>query len=482
MREVFADFAAWLEQFVWGTTFEVEIFGQIFPISWLLILLLGTGIYLTVGFKFMPIRRLKAGFQILFSKKSNTHTEEHDGITPLQSLMTALSGTIGAGNIIGVASAILIGGPGAIFWMWMTALCGMATKYAEALMAIRYRTRDSEGMLIGGPMYYAKIGLGKSGLWIGGAYAVAMTCAGLATGHMVQANAISVVLSENFGVNHWITAVVLSGTVFAVIIGGLQSIARVAEFTVPTMGILYLLFGSAILIMNAGQIPEAFGLIFEGAFNGTAAVGGFAGAAISAAIQQGVSRGLYSNEAGTGSAAIAHASSEATDPIRQGEIAMLGTVIDTIIICTFTSLIILTVQIEIGGITQTAWLFGDDGNAGATLTSQAFAVGVPGGGYVVIFGQLIFAFTTIIAWSLYVERAGVFLSNEKFKLVFRMLSVTVVFLGCVGEFSTVWSFGLASLGLMAVPNLIALLLKSPELFAMTREAHEARIKAEKQNA
>ncbi len=468
MQAMFADFSAWLNQYVWGLP--------------MLTLLLGTGIYLTVGLKFMPVRRLKAGFKLLFSKKSNTHTEEHDGITPLQSLMTALSGTIGAGNIIGVASAILIGGPGAIFWMWMTALCGMATKYAEALMAIKYRTRDHDGMLIGGPMYYAKIGLGRGGLWLGGAYAVAMVIAGLATGHMVQANAISVVLNENFGVSNWITAVALSAIVFAVIIGGLQSIARVAEFTVPTMSVLYLLFGSAILVMNAGQIPTAFGLIFDGAINGTAAVGGFAGAAISAAIQQGVSRGLYSNEAGTGSAAIAHASSETKDPIRQGEIAMLGTVIDTIIICTFTSLIILTVQIEMGGVTQSAWLFGDDGNSGATLTSQAFAAGVPGGGYVVIFGQLIFAFTTIIAWSLYVERAGVFLSNEKFKIVFRTMSVAIVFLGCVGEFATIWAFGLASLGLMAVPNLITLLLKSPEIFAMTREAHEERQKLESQSA
>ncbi|MCC3860546.1 alanine/glycine:cation symporter family protein [Pseudemcibacter aquimaris] len=468
MEANLAALAAQLNAIVWG------------PI--MLALLLGTGVYLTIGLKFMPVRRLKAGFQLLFSKQSMTHTEEHDGITPLQSLMTALSGTIGAGNIIGVASAILIGGPGAIFWMWMTALCGMATKYAEAIMAIKYRTRNEEGMLIGGPMYYGKISLGKIGAILGVAYAIMMVIAGLATGHMVQANAISVVLNENFGVNNWVTAVGLSILVFGVIIGGLQSIARMAEITVPTMSILYLLFGTGILIMNAGQIPQAFGLIFDGAFNGTAAVGGFAGAAIAAAIQQGVSRGLYSNEAGTGSAAIAHASSETKEPIRQGEIAMLGTVIDTIIICTFTSLIILTVQIEMGGVVQSAWLFGDDGNAGATLTSQAFAAGIPGGGYVVIVGQLIFSFTTIIAWSLYVERAGVFLSNEKYKLMFRLSSVAVVFLGCVGEFSTIWAFGLASLGLMAAPNLIILLLNSPEIFKLTKEAHAARIEAAKQAA
>lgn len=462
-----------------------DLAGQLYGIVWnvvMPVLLLGTGVYLTIGLKLMPVRRLKAGFQTLFSKKSTQHTKANDGITPLQSLMTALSGTIGAGNIIGVASAILIGGPGAIFWMWMTALCGMATKYAEALMAIKYRTRSEDGMLIGGPMYYIRIGLEKKWWFLGAAYAIMMVIAGLATGHMVQANAISVVLSENFGVNNWVTAVLLSILVFVVIIGGVRSIARMAEITVPTMSILYLLCGAVILVINVEAIPTAFGLIFEGAFSGTAAVGGFAGAAISAAIAQGVSRGLYSNEAGTGSAAIAHASSETSDPIQQGEIAMLGTVIDTIIICTFTSLIILTVQIDIGGVVQSTWMFGDDGNSGAILTSQAFAAGLPGGGYVVIVGQLVFSFTTIIAWSLYVERAGVFLSSEKLIMVFRLLSVATVFLGCVGEFATIWAFGLATLGILAAPNLIALLIKSPEIFQMTREAHQKRLETKKQSA
>lgn len=462
-----------------------DLAGQLYGIVWnvvMPVLLLGTGVYLTIGLKLMPVRRLKAGFQTLFSKKSTQHTEANDGITPLQSLMTALSGTIGAGNIIGVASAILIGGPGAIFWMWMTALCGMATKYAEALMAIKYRTRSEDGMLIGGPMYYIRIGLEKKWWFLGAAYAIMMVIAGLATGHMVQANAISVVLSENFGVNNWVTAVLLSILVFVVIIGGVRSIARMAEITVPTMSILYLLCGAVILVINVDAIPTAFGLIFEGVFSGTAAVGGFAGAAISAAIAQGVSRGLYSNEAGTGSAAIAHASSETSDPIQQGEIAMLGTVIDTIIICTFTSLIILTVQIDIGGVVQSTWMFGDDGNSGAILTSQAFAAGLPGGGYVVIVGQLVFSFTTIIAWSLYVERAGVFLSSEKLIMVFRLLSVATVFLGCVGEFATIWAFGLATLGILAAPNLIALLIKSPEIFQMTREAHQKRLEIKKQSA
>ncbi len=459
-----------------------SIADKLYEIVWQIImpsLLLGTGVYLTIGLKFMPIRRLKAGFKILFSKKSNTHTEANDGITPMQSLMTALSGTIGAGNIIGVASAILIGGPGAIFWMWMTALCGMATKYAEALMAIKYRTRSEEGFLIGGPMYYIKIGLHKKWWFLGTAYAVMMVIAGLATGHMVQANAIAVVFEENFGIGRLVSGILLSVLVFIVIIGGLKSIARMAEITVPTMTVLYLICGTIILILNIDAIPTAFMLIFDGAFTGTAAVGGFAGAGIAAAIQQGVSRGLYSNEAGTGSAAIAHASSENADPIMQGEIAMLGTVIDTIIVCTFTSLIILTVQIDVGGIVQSTWMFGDDGNQGAVLTSQAFAAALPGGGYVVIIGQIIFSFTTIIAWSLYVERAGVFLSNEKYKMIFRISSVALVFAGCVGEFATIWAFGLATLGILAAPNLVALLIKSKEIFTMTNEAHQARLEHEK---
>ena len=458
-----------------------KLYGAVWDVT-MPTLLLGTGIYLTIGLRLMPIRRLKAGFESLFSKKAYTHTEANDGITPMQSLMTALSGTIGAGNIIGVASAILIGGPGAIFWMWMTAFCGMATKYAEGLMAIKYRERSEDGLLIGGPMYYIKIGLSKKWLFLGTSYAVMMVIAGLATGHMVQANAISVVLSENFGVNNWVTAVLLSILVFAVIIGGIKSIAKMAQVTVPTMTILYLLCGTIILISNASAIPAAFGLIFDGAFNGTAAVGGFSGAMIAAAIQQGVSRGLYSNEAGTGSAAIAHASSETQDPIVQGEIAMLGTVIDTIIICTFTALIILTVQIDVGGVIQSTWMFGDDGNSGAVLTSQAFAAGLPGGGYVVIIGQLIFSFTTIIAWSLYVERAGIFLSNEKYKTLFRLLSVGFVFAGCVGNFATIWAFGLATLGILAAPNLIALLIKSREIFAMTNKAHDARQKIKNKTA
>ena len=455
---------------------------QLYEIVWQIVmptLLLGTGVYLTIGLKLMPILRLKAGFKLLFSKEANTHTQAHDGITPMQSLMTALSGTIGAGNIIGVASAILIGGPGAIFWMWMTALCGMATKYAEALMAVKYRTRSEDGFLIGGPMYYIKIGLEKKWWFLGTAYAVMMVIAGLATGHMVQANALAVVFEENFGLERLYSGIILSILVFCVIIGGLKSIAKMAEITIPTMTILYLLCGTVILVLNAEAIPTAFGLIFDGAFSGTSAVGGFAGAGIAAAISQGVSRGLYSNEAGTGSAAIAHASSEVQDPIQQGEIAMLGTVIDTVIVCTFTALIILTVQIDIGGVIQSTWLFGDDGNQGAVLTSQAFAAALPGGGYVVIFGQIVFSFTTIIAWSLYVERAGVFLSSEKLKMVFRLLSVVFVFAGCVGEFSTIWAFGLATLGILAAPNLIALLIKSKEIFAMTKEAHANRLELEK---
>lgn len=459
MEAVLSDFAGQLNNIVWG------------PI--MMILLLGTGVYLTIGLKFMPVRRLKAGFQSLLSKKSSSHTDAMDGITPLQSLMTALSGTIGAGNIIGVASAIVIGGPGAVFWMWITALCGMASKYSEGLLAIKYRTKDNKGFFVGGPMYYMKLGLPAKWVWLGSVYAILMVLGGLATGNMIQANSIAKVFEFNFSINPNLSAVFLSLLVFAVIIGGIKSIARMAEVTVPLMTGLYLLSGITILILNANYIPNAFSLIFNGAFSGTAAAGGFVGAAVKAAIQSGIARGLYSNEAGAGSAAIAHGSSENTDPIKQGEIAMLGTFIDTIIVCTLTALIILTVQVEISeGVFQAAWqLTGSD----AVLTSKAFEAGIWGGGYIVIIGQVIFAFTTIITWSFYVESAAVFIGGEKIAKAFRIIYVIFVFIGCVGEFDTIWAFGLALFGIMAIPNLFTLLLKSKEIFSMTEKAHLERI-------
>ncbi len=455
-----AVFASELEQIVWG------------PI--MLTLLLGTGIYLTIGLKFMPIRRLKAGFKSLLSHSSTTHDPSVKGITPLQALMTSLSGTIGSGNIIGVATAIIMGGPGAVFWMWVTALCGMASKYSEGLLAIKYRTKNKQGFLVGGPMYYMKLGLPKKWVWLGSAYAILMVLGGLATGNMIQANSISQVLKINFSIDPTYSAIGLCILIFSVIIGGIQSISRLAEFTVPIMTGLYLLIGTIILVLNYASIPSAFTLIFDGAFSGTAAVGGFAGAAIKAAIQAGVARGLYSNEAGAGSAAIAHGSSENTDPIKQGEIAMLGTFIDTIIVCTMTSLIILTVQIETSGINQDVWSLA---GSGANLTSRAFSAGFSGGGYVVIVGQLIFAFTTMITWSFYVESAAVYLGGERVAKLFRIIYIMFVFIGCVSEFKTIWSFGVALFGIMALPNLITLLLKSKEIFAMTKEAHDKRQQA-----
>ena len=257
MELALAEFAQNLSNIVWG------------PI--MLTLLLGTGVYLTIGLKFMPIRRLKAGFKSLFSKKSMSHTDAHNGITPMQSLMTALSGTIGAGNIIGVAAAIVIGGPGAIFWMWITALCGMASKYAEGVLAIKYRTKDKNGFFVGGPMYYMKFGLPKKMVWLGSVYAVLMVLGGIGTGNMIQANAIAKVFEFNFSIDPYISGACLSLLVFVVIIGGIKSIARMAEVTVPVMTGLYLFVGIIILVLNFSSIPDAFMLIFDGAINGTAA-------------------------------------------------------------------------------------------------------------------------------------------------------------------------------------------------------------------
>ncbi len=307
-----------IEAFVWG------------PV--MLTLLLGTGIYLTIGLKFMPIRRIGTGFRLSFSGIRAKKGDKGD-ITPFQALTTALSATVGTGNIAGVATAITLGGPCAVFWMWMTALVGMATKYAEAVLAVRYREVDERGHYVGGPMYYIKHGLGKRWYWLAAAFAFFTLFSGLSSGNMVQANSIANVLSSNLDVSPMKTGIALAILTGAVIVGGIKSIARVAEFLVPFMAALYIVGGLTILALNITYIPSALALIVDGAFSGTAATGGFAGAAMKFAIQFGVARGIFSNEAGLGSAAIAHAAARTHDPVQQGTVAMLGTFIDTILLC-----------------------------------------------------------------------------------------------------------------------------------------------------
>ena len=488
--EAFQSVLNQVNAFVWG------------PV--MLVLLLGTGIYLTVGLRFMPIRRLGAGFRLAFSSRTAPDSAKGE-ITPFQALATALSATVGTGNIGGVATAIFVGGPGAIFWMWMTALFGMATKYAEAVLAVKYREVDEDGRFVGGPMYYIKNGMGPKWAWLGAAFAFFAMIAGFGIGNMFQANNVALVMKDSFSVPPLATGLLLSIGAFAVIIGGIKSIAYVAERLVPFMAVAYVTAALIVIFMNISYVPAAIWLIVDDAFTGSAAAGGFAGAAVMQAIRFGVARGIFSNEAGLGSAAIAHAAARTNNPVRQGTVAMLGTFIDTIIVCTMTALVILTVQLsspakvsllpQAGSVeTATAWRCpsGDEQTAidqgtlaaktietstvwhtcaqGASMTRLAFSDSLFGGEYVVVIGLIIFAFTTILGWSYYGERAAEYLLGTGAIIPYRLLWVAFLTVGATWELDLILLVSDTFNALMAVPNLIALLALSGTIFAVTKAA------------
>ena len=441
------------------TTWLTGLITTINGIVWgplMLVLILGTGFVLMVGLRLMPILKLGYGFQMLW--KGRRDQEGEGDISSFNALMTSLSATIGTGNIAGVATAIFLGGPGALFWMWMTALVGMATKYAEAVLAVHFRETSSDGHKVGGPMYYIKNGLSSRFAWLGTAFAIFGALAGFGIGNTIQANSVADVLSSKFGVEHWITGVIIASLVGLVLIGGIKRIAIVAGKLVPLMAVSYVFAGLVVLTIYADQIPAAFDLIFTYAFTPIAATGGFAGAAVWAAIRFGVARGVFSNEAGLGSAPIAHAAAMTNSPVRQGTVAMIGTFIDTIIICSITGLVIIV---------SGAWTSGE---TGATLSSVAFESALPGvGGYVVAFGLSVFAFTTILGWSVYGEKCVEYLFGVKSIVPFRVLWIVAVPLGAMANLSFIWLVADTLNALMALPNLIALLLLSPVVFKLTRE-------------
>jgi len=344
-----------------------------------------------------------------------------------------------------------------VFWMWMTALVGMATKYAEAVLAVKYREVDEDGRYVGGPMYYIKNGLGGHWKWLGTLFALFAMVAAFGIGNTVQANAVADVIETNMAVPAWLTGVVLAILVFLVIIGGIRRIAQVTEKLVPFMAVVYVVGALAIIIWNFTDVPGALAQIVTEAFSGSAATGGFAGAAVWAAIRFGVARGIFSNEAGLGSAPIAHAAARTNSPVRQGTIGMMGTFIDTIIICTMTALVIVLTG---------AWKTGE---SGAALTSMAFNDGIPGGNWVVTFGMIFFAFTTIVAWSYYGERCAEFLFGVKVIMPYRYLWVVLLVVGAVANLELIWLIADVLNALMAIPNLIALLALSGTVFAVTRE-------------
>jgi len=421
----------------------------------MLALILGTGLFLSVGLKFMPIRMIKEGFILVF--KGRREDKKEGEISPFNALMTSLSATIGTGNIAGVATAIFLGGPGAMFWMWVAALLGMATKYAEAVLAVEYREQDEDGNHVGGPMYYIKNGLSSHWKFLGFLFAFFASIAGFGIGNTIQAHSVSDVLQSSFGVPVMYSGLILAFLVGLVLIGGIKSIASVAGKLVPFMAIVYLLAGLSILALNITAIPQALSLIITSAFTGTAAVGGFAGASIWAALQFGVARGIFSNEAGLGSAPIAHAAAKTDSSVRQGLVAMMGTFIDTIIICSITGLAIVLSGEYISG------------ESGASLSALAFAKMLPFiGEYIVTFGLILFAFTTLIAWSFYGEKSVYFLLGQKAIIPFRMLWVLVIPVGSMMDLKFIWLLADTLNALMALPNLIALLLLSPVVFKLTK--------------
>ena len=443
--EAFESFISSINALVWGPP--------------MLVMILGVGLFLSIGLKLMPVLKLRAGFQLMW--KGRTGAESEGEIPPFQALMTALSATVGTGNIAGVATAVFLGGPGALFWMWLTALVGMATKYSEAVLAVRFREVDERGAYTGGPMYYIRNGLGKKWAWLGVLFAIFAAVAAFGIGNTVQANSVADVLETNFNLPHWITGLVLMVLVGLVLIGGIKRIGQVASTLVPSMAIAYILVGLMVLAINAEQIPNAIAMVFTHAFSPVAAEGGFAGAAVWAAIRFGVARGIFSNEAGLGSAPIAHAAAQTKSPINQGMVAMLGTFIDTIIVCSITGLVIIS---------SGAWTSGE---TGAALTSLAFETGLPGfGNYVVAISLATFAFTTIIGWSFYGERCIEFLFGVKAIVPYRVVWILAIPVGATINLGLIWLIADTLNAMMALPNLVALLLLSPVVFKLTREHFE----------
>ncbi|TWI52345.1 AGCS family alanine or glycine:cation symporter [Pseudomonas duriflava] len=423
----------------------------------MLILILCTGLFLMLRLKLMPLAKLGTGFRLMW--KGRTKDDDESGeISPFQALMTCLAATVGTGNIAGVATAIFLGGPGALFWMWCTALVGMATKYSEVVLAVHYREKGERGEHVGGPMYAIRNGLGPRWAWLGGAFALFGGLAGFGIGNMVQVNSMAQALDATFAIPLWVTGVVTMVVVGLVILGGIKRIGAVASSLVPAMCIAYIIAAIVVLIVHAEAIPHALGLVFTHAFTPAAATGGFAGAAVMAAIRFGVARGIFSNEAGLGTAGIAQAAGTTNSAVRSGMIGMLGTFIDTLVICTMTGLAILCSGL---------WT---SGQSGAALSAAAFESAMPGvGGVILTVALVVFAFTTILGWSYYCERCWEFLAGAKTILPFRIVFVAAVPFGAIAHLDFAWLLADTLNGLMAIPNLISLLLLSPVVVKLTRD-------------
>ena len=441
MLEQIAAWNGWLNGYVWG---------------WPTIaLLLGTGVFLTVLTGGVQFTRL--GFALREVLGKITQKSAGPGtVSPFQAVATALASTVGVGNIAGVATALSIGGPGALFWLWVSGVLGMCTKFAEIVIALHYREPDATGVMRGGAMYTLK----RLGMpWLGSIFAALVALAAFGIGNMVQANSVSDSLRATFGIAPAITGVVLAVVTAAVILGGIRRIGEVTEILVPAMALFYLGGGLVILIRYATEIPAAIGLVFDGAFTGTAATGGFAGSTLMMALRYGVARGLFSNEAGLGSAPMVHAAAQTDHPVRQGLYGIFEVFVDTILVCTTTGLVILVTG---------AW---NGGATGAALAGQAFSTGLPGtwGNIVVTTSLVLFAFSTVIGWSYYGETGVVYLLGTRAALPYRLLWLVFIYLGAVGSLHLVWDIADTLNGLMALPNLLSVLLSISLLRTLIRE-------------
>ena len=450
----------------------LEILNSIDGFIWgppLMMLLMGTGILMSVRLGLLQVMKLPKALQLIFTARSKGEGD----VSSFQALCTALAATVGTGNIVGVATAIKLGGPGALLWMWLAAFFGMATKYSEGVLAVKYRTYDENGNASGGPMYYIEQGLGKKFKPLAVMFSIfGVMTACLGSGTFTQVNAITSIVNVSFGVSEYVVAAILTVLVAVVIIGGLQSIANVASKIVPFMAAVYVIVTVSVLVFYADALPAAIKLVIDGAFNGTAAAGGFAGAGIMLAMRSGVARGVFSNEAGLGSAPMAHAAAETPGPIQQGLYGIFEVFADTTVICTMTSLVIL--------MSGTPIEYGQP--AGVELTNAAFAMTY--GKYasvVVAIGLSLFAGSTILSWGLYGTRCAEYLFGSKVIKPYQILFCIVVVMGAVMDLSLAWDISDTLNACMAIPNLIGLLLLSPVVIKLAKE-YSAEHFPEKQKA
>ena len=438
----------------------------------MLVLLVGTGIWLTLilrGLQFgMLFYALKQAFRP-HPKKDDGSDHEGD-VSHFGALMTALSATIGTGNIAGVATAVVTGGPGAVFWMWITAIFGMATKYGEGVLAVKYRVTNSKGEMSGGPMYYIENGLGKKWKWLAFLFAFFGVMASFGIGSTVQANSVAQAVHSSFGIDTWITGVVLTLITAFVVLGGIQSISRVSSVVVPFMAVLYIVGGLVVVAMHFDLLLPALKVIMHDAFSGQAVAGGVVGTVI----RYGVARGVFSNEAGMGSAPIAAAAAKTDHPVRQALVSMTGTFLDTIIVCSITGIVLV-----MGILQSNGGAFAVPDLEGAALTTATFDAMLSGyGGWVVTIGLIFFAYSTTLGWCYYGEKCATYVFGDKSVPMYRVIYVATVMLGTVLSMDMVWAAADTFNGLMAVPNLIALLLLSRVIVQETRDFKAKRASGE----